>query len=640
VNEEKEKNIDEFFRSLRVTLTNAFSYPKDHPYFLKSVENFKLKLQEALESSDPLKIGVTDLGLVVDGKNLNRAGFYDELARLLHQRKIKSIEIKSGATLEEIVRFFSVISMSPKDIFKGGGVNAILGRELLGNFIIEELDYSAFLQEGKEECSDIWNYILKDAVQSNDQAKINNFADNFGSLIKKSSQDDILESEEVPSNIDEFLVSLKQKNKEQFIKCSKDIFLWFLRNKKSFNEEKIAKLKRIFNSLNHDDLGTLFWEGLSQEDNFDALSLEIFSKISEQKNPSLISEGLLNKAAGSRQAAGNSRVARRVKDLLTVTQGNQMSAVYRHTLESLARAIFPSGVLSLDQGALRENYLYIILNILAVEEDKDSLLSAAEAIEKELGKPWEDNDLVFLKDLGGLLAERRKVNSVCADLEKKFSAFVENIILNQPLTAENEFFLEMVSFPTQEIDFYLDKIFTAEKANKHILSLFLKFFPGNLDIFYAKVKPRLPDIDFLFSLIEALGQISTPVTLGILDHIYDLSNELIKIEILKKMRKLKKVNVHFLLRRLDTDSPSLRKNLVSVLILNAQGSEEVLDMLLKIPSFCGKNNWLLIENMQIVFDLGMIEAARYIRDLSRRRFFWNRKLRDKAKQILKEWNAY
>jgi hypothetical protein len=43
--------------------------------------------------------------------------------------------------------------------------------------------------------------------------------------------------------------------------------------------------------------------------------------------------------------------------------------------------------------------------------------------------------------------------------------------------------------------------------------------------------------------------------------------------------------------------------------------------------------------MQIVFDLGLIEAAGRIHDLSRRRFFWNRELRVKAKQVLKEWNA-
>ena len=83
--------LEDFFRSLRVTFTNAFSYPQDHPYFIKSVENFKLKLEPILAVLNPFKIGVTSLGLVVDGQNLTKVGFYDELAHLLHQRKIKSI---------------------------------------------------------------------------------------------------------------------------------------------------------------------------------------------------------------------------------------------------------------------------------------------------------------------------------------------------------------------------------------------------------------------------------------------------------------------------------------------------------------------------------------------------------------------
>ena len=143
---DQDQLVEDFFRSLRVALTNAFSYSKDHPYFIKSVENFKLKLEEILAVLSPFKFGVTDLGLMVDGKSLTRVGFYDELARLLHQRKIKSIEIRANVTLAELVGFFSVISMSQKEIFKNGGVNALLVKKQLVNFTIEELDYSAFLQ--------------------------------------------------------------------------------------------------------------------------------------------------------------------------------------------------------------------------------------------------------------------------------------------------------------------------------------------------------------------------------------------------------------------------------------------------------------------------------------------------------------
>ena len=637
----KEEIIEEFFRSLRVTLTNAFSYPKDHPYFIKSVENFKLKLQEVQASLTWFKIGVTDLGLVVDGEDLTRKDLYVEISRILHQRKIKSLEIKSGVTLSEIVGFFSLISLSPKNILKNGGINVLLEKQQIVNFIIEELDYSAFLQENGQECTDIWGYLLKDAVQSNDQAKLNDLVANFYTLIKRTNQNDIFENNEIASKINEFLVSLREKNKEQFAKCTKDLFLWFLGNKQSLNnKEKLTKLKLVFNSLKDEDLAVLFWEGLLQEDNFDILSLELFSKIAEEKNPAKITESFLNKINPAQHLNSNPKVVKKIKDLLAGSQTDQLSAVYRNTLESLLKGISYSGVLFFDQRTLRENYRYIVLNIFSIDQDKNNLLLAAEVLEKDLVHIFEDNDLGFLKDLWGLLVEGKKEgNSVCVDLEKKLSSFIENIILNQSLPTKPDFFLEMVSFPCREMNFYLDKIFTVEKVNKDILSLFFQFFPGNLDIFYSKVEQRLQDIEFLASLIDALGQLTTPVTLGILDHIYSSANDLIKIEILNIMRRLKKVDVQFLLRQLNTDSPLLRKSLISVLILDVQASDGVLDLLFKIPNFCGSKNELFIENMQIVFDLGLIEAAGRIHDLSRRRFFWNRKLRDKANQILKEWNA-
>jgi hypothetical protein len=486
---------------------------------------------------------------------------------------------------------------------------------------------------------------------------LNNFVDNFSTLIKRTNQNDIFETDEIAANINEFLTSLKQKNKEQFAKCSKDLFLWALRNIKSLNEERLAKLKLIFNSLDQEDFGALLWEGLGQEDNFDILNLELFSKISEQKDPSQIAEAFSKKINASQYLNNNPKAVKRIKDLLAETQTDQISAVYRNTLEALIKGVSFSGVLFFDQRELRENYRYILLNMLSIDEDKDNLLLAAEILEKELVDILENNDLGFLKDFRDLLVKRKKEgNSVCVDLERKLSVSIENIILNQSLASEREFFLEMVSFPSREMNFYLDKIFipsevsaraagiltgfAAEKANKHILSLFLKFFPEGLDIFYLKVEQRLQDLEFLASLIDALAQLNTPVTLGILDHIYSSANELIKIKILSIMRKLKKVDVQFLLRQLNTNSPLLRKSLFSVLILDAQAGDGAIDLLLKIPSFCGSKNGLLIENMQIVFDLGLIEAAGRIHDLSLRRFLWNRKLRDKAKQILKEWNVH
>jgi len=634
----KEEILEDFFRSLRVALTNAFSYTKDHPYFTKSVENFKLKLEAILAVLDPLKIGVTSSGLVVDEKNLTRSGFYDELALLLHRRKIKNIDIRSGASLQELIKFLSVISLPQKDIFRNGGINALLGKDQLAHFMIEELDYSVLLHGEGQECADIWGYMLKEAAHSNDAAKLDRLADDFGPLINRVNEKDLFDAEGISSEVNEFLACLRDKNKEKFDKCARDVFLWLLRNKKSLSQEKLAKLKPIFNGLSKEDFSTFLWEGLLQEDNFDTLSLQLFSKISEQENPSKIAESFFNKINKTQDLKDNPGAVKKIRNLLSTAESDPLSAVYRNTLESLVKNISFSGKLLFDQKGLKENYRYIVLGIFSTDENKDSLQIAAAVLEKELASAFENDDLGFLKDLWGVLVKRKKEGiDVCIDLEEKLSAFIENIVLNATLPAEKEFLLEMVSFPSQELNFYLDKIFTAEKVNKQVLNLFLRLFQGNLDAFYERVELKLKDMEFLASLIDALGH--APTTLVILEYIYFSANDLIRLEVLEAMRKLKEVDVEFLMRQLSTGSLLLKRSLLSVLILAAQAKDTVLDLLFEIPSLWGSKNKLLIENMQIVFNLGFIEAASRIKNLSQRRFFWNSQLRNKAAVILKEWNV-
>ncbi|MDD5120466.1 MAG: hypothetical protein PHR84_04075 [Candidatus Omnitrophica bacterium] len=636
----KEEVIEDFFRSFKVALTNSFSYSKDHPYFIKSVENFKSKLESTLISLNPLKIGVTNLALVVDGKNLTKVGFYDELARLFHQRKIKSIEIRDNATIAELIGFFSVISMSPKDIFKNGGVNSILKKQQSPHLIIEELDYSAFLEEAGQECTDIWSYMLKEAVRSNNTYELNRAADDFGNFIKRSAEQDIIGNDEALANIGEFLSSLKEKGSEKFSKCSKETFQWLLHHRKSLGGDKIEKFKPVFKDLSNEDLSAILWEGLTHEDDFDALSLQLFSKISEQKDQPKIAEGLLNQAGQSQQLTENPHLAKKIQDLVKTSQNDQASAVYRNILESLIKNVSSSGVLSFDQETLKENYRYIILSMLSIEKEEDSLKLVSQMIEKEFVPAFESNDNAFLKDLYDQLVKSKKEGvGACIELENKFSAFVENIIFNKSLSFEQEFLTEMISQSAYDLNYYLDKIFNYGKINKQVLTLFFKLFPGNLGIFHERLSQKLQDMEFLSNLVKALSQFDIPESLELLEHIYSSANELIKLDALNVMRRLKKADTAFLIQQLNTDSFALRKAIYSVLMLDPQAKGTVLNLLFKIPSPFGTKNKFLIENMQIVYELGFTEAAEGIRDLSGKRFFWNIQLRNKAKQILKEWNV-
>jgi len=636
----KEEILEDFFRTLRVVLTNAFSYSKDHPYFIKSVANFKSKLETALLILNPLKIGVTDSGLVADGKALVKSGFYDDLARLLHQRKIKSLEIRKGADLQELAQFFSIIALPQKEILRSGGIAALLLRGQLKHFTVGELDYSALLQGQGQECADIWGYMLKDAVRNNDAVKLNKLADDFGSLIKRVNERDIFDASGISSQVSDFLISLRGTNREKFYKCVKDIFLWLLRNKKSLNDVKLTKLKSVFIGLDQDDFSSLLWDGILREDNFDALSLQIFSKISNSGDPGRIAGNLFKDGDQAQYLRDNPGAVKKIQNLLDAGSEDPLSAVYRNTLESLVKSISFSGKLLFDHKELLRNYRNIVLGIFSSGGNNDNSQMIEAILDKELAGALEDNDADFLKGLWAQLVKRRaEGKNACSGLETKLSLLAENIILSGVLAPEQDFLLEMVSSPSLEENAYLDRIFTAEKADKYILSLFLRLFKDDTKEFYARVEQRFQDMEFLLSLIGTLGELSMPATLDILEHIYSSSNHMVKLEVLEAMRRGRNIDRVFLIRQLNSDSVLLKKGALLVLMLEPQGREEALELLLNVKSPWGRRNWVIIENMQIVYSLGLNEAGSYIKGLAERRFFWNRRLREKASRILKEWNV-
>ncbi len=634
----KDEIIEDFFRSLRVALTNAFSYPKDHPYFIKSVEGFKLKLDGLLAVVNPFKIGVTSSGLVVEGKTLNRTGFYDELARLLHQRKIKNIEISAGFGLQELVRFLCVLSLPQKDIFKGGGLSAILNRENMAHFKVQELDYSAFLRSEGQECSDIWGYMLKEAVYSEDAEKIEQFADSFGALIKQASENDVFGNEGISPEVNEFLVNLRNKNKEKFDKCLNDVFLWLLRNKKTLNQDKLTQLKPVFGELTQGEFGDLLKEGFMQEDSFDSLSLQLFSKISEQKDTPKITKDFFNNLNQSPGLKDNPVAVKKLRNLLSGSHDDQMSAVYRNTLDSLVKNISFSGKLFFDHQALRENYRYIILGIFASDAGPDTLQTTSGMLEKELPGVFEENDMGFVRDLWGVLLKKESEgNGAYSDFKRTFSVFVEDFILNRGLADGQEFLPDIVSSSGKELNIYLDKLFVADKVDGQVLKLFLRLFKDSMDIFYERLDQRMQDTEFLGSLIGALSRITAPESVSILKYIYFRANELVKIESLRAMGQLGKVDTDFIVRQLDSSLFALRKELFSLLRMDAKAKSSIPGLLFNIKGFMGSKNALLMENIQIASDLAITEASALIKELSRRRFFWNSQLRNKASKVLKEW---
>lgn len=635
---DKDELLEDFFRTLKIAVTNAFTYSKDHPYFVKSVDNLKIKLDQLLEVLNPLSIGITNNTIIADGRSWSKLGFYDELARMLHQRRIKIIRIIPGSSAKELIALLSVITLPQKDIFQSGGPRSMLEQKGLKHISIEDLDYSSFLGSQGQSCNDLWPYLFREALTEEDALKVSELAGNFANMLKKITEKELFGSQDLCASITDFLIYLKNKDRGKFIRCAKDLFLWLARNKHLLDEQKISMVKAAFEGLDKEEFVDLLWEGLASEAEFDALSLSLFAKISYGHRHEDIAQGLSRRIQDSRGLSSNPKIAKKLHKLLSIPPDGSIPVAYLNSLGALLKEMPFEGGLVFDQAKLKENFRYIILSLLVSEEDKNKLIQLSLELDKALDAAFKEKDLAYIGDAYRLLLDKnRGYPGVFLVQRSRIESFVEDAVWEALPGRELERLSDKLAKPLHDLNFFLTKIFTQGKVNPCAMSLFLRLFADNMPEFYASLGRKQSDIEFLARMVQALKGIDSAAATEALKHIYKSANQLIKIEALRAMGQR---DPEFILSILRNGPAALRKEAAFLQLVNARERSKGLEVLLNIPGRWGSKNRLILENMQIVQDLGLREAGDYIRGLRRRRFFWNRKIRKKAQEILKEWDVY
>ena len=94
-----------------------------------------------------------------------------------------------------------------------------------------------------------------------------------------------------------------------------------------------------------------------------------------------------------------------------------------------------------------------------------------------------------------------------------------------------------------------------------------------------------------------------------------------------------------LFRILEGGSTPLKKEALGILAKKETTREKALEKLLSIPSSFGTKNKILIEHIKIIKDTGLKEAKDYLTIFSKKKFFWNKKLREEALRVLRKWDA-
>ncbi len=641
----KEELLAEFLKSFKIAINGALLYTKSHPFFMRYIEDLKRKIDPLFVFFNPLRIIVTPNSLIISDKSFSKASWYDELVKILHRRKIKSIEFKQGITAQELVVLLDRISLPPSEILKQGGIDKIFSAEENAHFAIEELDYSSLLidKEGQG-YNEAWFSLVENSIDRNDIQKINEFADNFQIIMAKFKIKDLVNDQRLQKSMHDFLNYLKTYQKEKYYKCCQAMLETALKYSGDLDEAQLTSLQGFFMELDDKYLADVLWNKLSIDDDFGLVGLKLFSQLTSQDKHKTITAAIFDKARDTSSASGASKIKDKIEKLFSSSSDNvHIPQIYQNMLFLLQKNSVPENKIGFDRDQVELNYRLIILNLIIKEKDNDALSMLLNKIMETWDVIVARQDFEYLRNLTEVSKRKAQEDPSCKrvfkELESRIVSFVEKAVFEQPLNQGIKPLIQSIEKSSSGYEFYLDKIFKERKVNQFALSLFFRFFPGDLEKFYNKLEQNNSDIDLLVNIIEDLKQVDSPVSLDVLKHLFFSCNEYIKIEALRAMQECSNFDKEFLLSIIAKENAALRKGALQVIIRDKELVEDALSELFDIPSPFGKYNRVLIENISVVEDIELKEAGVFLASFSRKRFFWNRALRIKAKEVLRKWNV-
>ena len=634
---------DETFRNLlaafKIALKNASFYQLEHPAFLSSVEELKGKIDTLINDIGPLKIGFTPNSLFFENRYWEEDRTFKEIARIFHFRKVKTLEIQKGFALQELAAFVSAVQLPPTDIYRSGGLQNILKDRDILHMAVEELDYTQLLQGEGEEVKDVWAYLLDEAIEKQDDQELDQVAESFERIATQLEPEDFTEKEELDVNIGKLMRYMKKAQEERFHTCAKTLVKAFVKNKKMAPASKMEKLRVVFADIGEEDFASALWEEIATDTGFDSLSFSIFSKLTEKDKQERIAAKLKEEAQKDEDFSSSEELRKKVKELLSGTSSPYVSEIYKETLSSLLRDISIQKAKQLDRRHLTGNFRYALLNLFATETDNETRKTILTRILEEWDDIKETGDFEYLKNLATTLKEKDSgfsSETIAIKTNKMIAVFVEKAVLGGQTSPYFSLFLDTMEQSSLGVNDYLQRVFSEGKITPYILQFFFKFFSDSMLYFMINLEERSSDLKLLDRLTDNLRLIDSPLSLEVMKAIFPLGNNHVKIKVLRAMQQLSTREAEFLMPILQKGSYPLKKEALIILVKNAESREIALDTLLSLSSPFGLKNSRLRKHIQIVGDAAITEARDHVFALSRKKDFWNRRVRHEAKRALEK----
>jgi hypothetical protein len=639
---EKDELIRSMARALRVAFKMASMYNPEHPAFKSSVNDLIAKLEALFVYVNPLTIGFSPHALLIDGRFWEGERTYMDLAQLFHFRKIKRLEIRPGIPHAEFMRFASKIMLPVKLFIREGGAQAIVKNESCLHIAVDTLDYSILLQGEGEEIKDIWPYLLMEAVEEDDGAKFAELAESFGKVVGKFNTEDLIQNEELHKNFSKFFHFLKTTSEEKHRVAAKQLLKTVVSARKTPTESKFENLKLLISDLSEEDLASTLWEEIIGNEKFDSLSFSIFSRIIDKERHKKIATSLHALFHTEDPANRRAETESKIRILLSGASSQLHSEMYRQTLANLLNEIAFDKKLALDRALLQRNYRFLLLVLLSQEQRTEAAVAELGRINEEWERIVQEGDLEFLLAFQEVLENRigaLGAESAYEQARISIAEHVEGCLLRGETGPELDAFVDRLGRSLHPWEAYAATVFKDRIVTSSLLLACFGFFPGEIESFRAGIKKKARDGELLGRIAGALKLIDTPLSLDLLERIYEAGDDGVKVKALQAMQNLKEFDEAFLFSVLDRTNELVRAEALVLLLRNERTKHVAFTKLFGRPSPYGLRNKALLRNLRIVERYGLIEAVPYISPLAERKDFWNRKVRQEAGRVLEAWRA-
>lgn len=624
----------EFLKEFKISLTNSTFYAPTHPAFIASITEFQRKIQKLIGSKESIYLKIKPTSLFVDDKEFQEDAFCRDLAETIHLKKIKTIQILRDVSIQELSIFILGISLNKDLILKEGGLKKILELRQVKKILVEPLDYSKLVQGQGDKVEDAWAYLLNPDNAEKEIMSPHILVEKIKKALTDYDLRELLQNQERADHFIKILSRLKEKDQGLFKEILLTLSQVMLKTKNCSYVENAESFQAILSNLSATDVKELIFSIIKDDQAIDPLAFEFFSSFIDQKTHEAATD-MIGAEILKNYDVIDMDIVRKLFSSLT---DQSIAPLYRKKLfflESQRKQDF-----ILDYTHLYENYRLILLDMFLQEKNIRRLSLIIEKISQHLQEPSFSNAeyLDKFKEIYDQKVLDPDVGTKLKETTHMIWSYAEKNHFNSSDFETFNYLLDVLPESTLDEQYYFDKVFHEGIYNKLSIKLFFRFFSEYILEFCSYVQSKAKDRDFLERLSGLLLDIDDHQGFDVLKSIFDISSLPAKVNLLECFKKISIKDKDFFIGLLKNENSTLRKKSLEIILSFGSKNKEAVKVLFSMYYFLSFKNDVVLENLEILEDLYLPEAKPYLMRMSKDILFWNHKLKQKAKRVLKKYN--